>query len=264
MPSKTLIDEQADTISTANWSEWDPYQYLTTYFSDESIGTDSIEAWKFLSRELRNIDSMPCKILDFGSGPTLFGTIPCSAFATEIHVSDYLQCNLDTIQSWIDNDADAFDWKNCIKEVLIIEGNHCWTEDILKRESELRKKITTLKRCDASKSPAIQNSDKYPLVVSTYCVDSATSSKETWHLYMKNLLELVDEGGTILLTALQDCESYKVGDYSFPSANINEQDMKEALLKNSFAEENFQITICDAPDCENEGFTGLIFVRAKK
>jgi DNA-binding Xre family transcriptional regulator len=247
----------------AEWGTWDADEYLNTYFSASALGTDSFEAWKFLARELKALEGTPKKILDFGAGPTLFGTIPCAQYATEIHVCDYLECNLEAIQRWVDQDQNMFDWGNCISEVLKIEGAEISEESVTAREKLLRSKITKLQKCDAGKSPAIEGAEKYSLIISTYCVDSATNSKETWQLYMKNLLALLDDSGVMLLTALRNCKDYKVGDASFPCADIDEHDMEEVLKMNGFTNQ-YTIEICEALDCEEEGFTGLMFVKIQK
>lgn len=261
MPNADQVIVGANNI--AKWGAWDTSDYLDTYFTASALGIDSFEAWKFLARELKACANTPKKILDFGAGPALFGVIPSAKYATEIHMCDYLETNLKAIQNWIDEDSSMFDWGHCISEVLKIEGIEPSKENIKARESELRSKITILQKCDAGQSPAIDSTEKYPLIISTYCVDSATNSKEIWQLYMKNLLNLLDDSGVMLLTALHNCKDYKVGNYLFPCADIDENDMENVLQKNGFNNQ-YTIEICEAPDCKEEGFTGLMFVKIQK
>lgn len=247
-----------------SWEHWNPKDYLETYFSTLSLGSDSYDAWEFLVRELKGLKEKPERILDFGSGPTLFGVIPCAPYVSEIHMCDYLDCNINAIKAWINEDADMFNWNNCIAEVLKIEGVEPTNENVKKRATELREKISCLQHCDAGKACPLDKLLEYPLIISTYCLDSATSSKNVWNVYMNNMLTLLANRGTLLLTALRKCKTYNVGKMSFPSANIDEIDVEDALLRNGFKKENISIQICDAPDCADEGFSGLIFVRAEK
>jgi len=247
------------------WGKWDPNKYLATYFTSDSLGPDSYNAWNFLIEELRKIDQPIEKALDFGAGPTLFGSIPMAPHAKEIHIADYIQLNMDSIQEWVLSNPDSFDWSDCISEVLKIElGRSPDVKEILDRQLDVRSKITRLQTCNAGLESPLEVPDQYPLIVSTYCVDSATDSKEEWAIYMKNLLSLLDESGTLLLTALRNCRAYKVQNRTFPSANIDEKDLANVLADNNFRKGQYSIEVSDALSCTQEGFNSLLFATIKK
>lgn len=251
-------DQQSATSKKyADWDEWNPRVYLETYFNN--LGPDSFEAWKFLIRELKALNKPKQKIIDFGAGPTLFAAIPIAPYAKELHMVEYQQRNLDEIQKWLDLNPNAYNWDNCIGEVLKLEGATPSQVNIEKRKLDLRK-ISKLMTCDASRKPPIPSNEKYPIVVSTYCADSATSSKTVWQTYMENMFTLLETNGVMLLTALRRCSYYRVGNYSFPCANIDEFDLENLLIKNGFSKSNFKIEVCQA-DRSSEGFEGLIFAK---
>jgi len=266
----TLLKEEirkshAHVENTLLWDTWEPKEYLNTYFAE--LGQDSIANFRFLIRELRRFKTWPKqRILDFGAGPTVFAGLVTAQYASEIHISDYIGSNLTEIRRWFDNDDRAFNWDNCIYEILKLEGISPVPDNIEARKQSLRDKPYRLLHCDASSLMPLGgiSEQKYPLVIMNFCVDSATSSKEVWHEYMRNVLSIVEDNGTILISALRNCSEYKCGEQNFPSANINEDDLAESITHTGFHVHNALIEVCEVPECAPEGFTSLMFARATK
>jgi len=243
--------------SDYDWNSWNPKLYLDMYFNH--LGDDSFAAWRFLISAFKKIKA-PVPILDFGSGPTIFSVIPMAPYATEIHMCEYLESNRNEVSDWLIGKPDAFDWSSCIKEVLILEGKKGTPMEVKERENLIKKKVTKVIECDASKTFPLANDVKYPVVVSTYCVDSATNSKEVWKSYMQNLMNLVEEDGLLLISALKNCKEYSVGNIKFPSANINELNLISIFIKNGIDENNFTVsTAGGVSERKGEGFQDLIF-----
>lgn len=247
-----------DDRQQASWHEWDPHTYLETFFAE--AGPDTHETLKFIRRELRQFIDQPVeKLLDFGSGPTVVVSLAASPYAKEIHLADYLPSNLAEAQKWLDSDPDAFDWDPCIADILKIEGTDATSQNIRQRACELRAKARTL-LCDAAlEHPLIGSNETYPLVLSIFCADSATSSRDTWRKYMKNIISLVAPQGQILIAALRNCTSYHVGDRVFPSPNINEKDLEAIFVEEGFSRDDLKIEICEVPECAQEGFKSIMF-----
>lgn len=247
----------------SDWKAWDPKQYLNTYFQVKTLGPDSYIAWAFLVHELKKLNRHFNTMLDFGSGPTIFSVIPCEPYAQEIHMCDYLDVNLQEVHNWLKSKNNYFNWLPHIEEVLKIEGIKSF-EKALVRERAIKSKITKLINCDAGKSPPIETGRRYDLIVSTYCVESATSSKETWKIYMENLLSLLSTSGVMFLSALRNCEYYKVGNLVFPCANINEKDISKLLIENGFNKNQFSIEVkSDINRHHDDGFSGILLVCIK-
>ena len=250
-----------DGVKYASWDLWEPKSYLKTYFS--KLGPDSIKTAKFLTKELKKFEGKKLnRILEFGSGPTLFGAIPAAPYTEVIDVADYLESNLQEIRYCFDNKKMGFDWNDYIKLILNLEGAEINKASLKKRMALLKKSIRFF-HCDASLShPLGPNVKKYPLVISAFCADSATSSKEIWRIYMRNIIGMVSAGGTILISALRNCASYKVGNYDFPCAKIDENDLFSILSNNGYQKNNISIEICSVPECKSEGFTSMMLACA--
>lgn len=260
--TRQRVKQALADVKFALWDEWSPRSYLNTYFSQ--LGPDSFENLKFLIKELRAIENAPVdRILDFGAGPTIFTAIVAAPYAKEIHIADYLKINLETIEIWLKKNANSFNWDPCIKEILKLEGQSSELNAMKTRAERVREITTRLLRCDASMEwPLTDQHLKYPVVIANFCADSATSSKETWRSYMKNLFNVVEDSGKIIVAALRNCRFYRVGNQFFPSANINENDMKILLSEEGFTDINIEVV--QVPDCAHEGFTSLVFTSAKK
>lgn len=255
---------KAKNITYSSWEEWNAKAYLQTYFS--KLGPDSYKSLKFIIRELEEYCTKPVKkILDFGAGPTIFGAVAASPYTSEIHITDYLETNLTEIDKWLKNKRGSFNWNPCIKYILEAEGTLPNRKNINERVKDLRKDVKNLMRCDASLSePLGEGSYKYPVVLTIFCPDSATSSKDIWKIYMKNISSLVEPGGMLLMASLRNCSFYKNGNDFFPCANINEEDIAEVLKENGFLRDKSLIEIFEVPECQPEGFTGIMCSRAIK
>lgn len=259
------IKNKLDKLVYSHWDAWNPREYLKTYFLH--LGQDSFENLKFLVRELKKFQGLPKKkILDFGAGPTIFAGIAAIPYASSIHMCDYLEPNLSEINKWLKSEHDAFDWSICIKHILDLEGSPSHQEAISERSIHLKRKTTAVLRADASLDWPIFSlaREKYPIVISNFCADSATSSKEVWSAYMNNVFNLVEEDGTILIAALRKCKFYRSGNQLFPSANIDEHDLKDILLKNKLDERDLLIEVKEVPECSQDGFSTIMFASGKK
>lgn len=259
------VSKSIEKLVYAHWDLWDAKSYLKTYFL--KLGQDSDENLKFIVRELKKLTpDLERKILDFGSGPTIFAGIAAAPYAKKIDICDYLGSNLVEIKKWLASDKNAFDWTLCIKHILRLEGLTFDDASANERSNLLKRKMGRIFRSDASLDWPIFSitQEKYPVVISNFCADSATSSKEVWRAYMKNIFNLVEYEGKILVTALRNCNHYRNGDRLFPSANVNEIDLKNVLIENGFPEKDLLIEVRPVLECINEGFTTIMCASATK
>ncbi len=206
-------------------TDWVPQQYLTDYYS--VVEPDERETIAFF------VDAMKAApagepLLVFGSGPTLHHVFLAAPAASELHLADYLPANLAEIERWRTRDPAAHDWRAFVHYTLECEGLAAPTEDDVTRREELtRSKITRLFQADARRPVALDQ--RYATVISAYCADSATDDRAMWETLMTNITGLVRPGGLFITAALRHCRSYRVGDKSFPSANVDEHDLRRVL-----------------------------------
>jgi hypothetical protein len=233
-----------------------PAEYLEDYYA--VVEPDELETIAFFADAIR--DAQPqAPILFFGTGPTLHHVFLSADRASEIHLADYLPQNLAAIESWLRGDADAHDWRPFVRYTLECEGLDAPTEaQVARREALTRAKVTRLLQADAGDRRPL--GERYSTVVSAYCADSATANRATWEAYMRHIAGLVEPGGVFITSALRRSRSYLVGGKRFPSADVDEHDLR-AVLEPEF---DCEIEVREVPDHARLGYAGIVLVSARR
>ena len=237
-------------------ADWVPAEYLEDYYA--VVEPDEVETIAFFADAIR--DTRPqAPILFFGTGPTLHHVFLSADRASEIHLADYLPQNLAEIDRWLRRDPNAHDWRPFVRYTLECEGLHGPTEAELARREELtRSKVTRLLQADAGEREPL--GERYPTVVSAYCADSATADRATWEAYMRHIAGLVEPGGVFITSALRRSRSYLVGGKRFPSADVDEHDLR-AVLEPEF---DCAIEVREVPEHARLGYAGIVLVSARR
>ena len=252
--TRVLLQKAVSYTSFEN--AWSPAEYLADYYS--AVEVDEQHTIAFFAEAAQRIPAGE-SVLVFGVGPTLHHVFPITTQVSEIHLGDYLRCNLDEISRWVEQDEGAHDWKPFVSYTLQCEGmaDPTW-EDILDRERLTRARITTLLEVDIRNDRPLADAQRlYTTVLSAYCADSATADLEEWQLYMRRIIELVRPGGTLLVAALGKTHSYLVGGRAFPSPMLGAADM-ERMLRNCFPEGALTIRTVHVPECAQHGYSSII------
>jgi hypothetical protein len=255
------LNAAADTAYN-DWADWNPKEYNTEYYSEVTLDGRYLMEWVVESVALSG--SVPLAI-EFGSGPTILHMLPLAPKANEIHVAEYLAPNRAEVQAWVNNEPGTHDWSLFTRAFLQMEGNQNPSdEECAARENELRRKITSIVPGDAYLDDPIgpEGRARYPLVLSLCCADSATNSKETWKLFMKNIASLIAPGGMWIISACGEHSHYKVGECRFPGACISGRDMLDCLLDLGFRD--VDVRMREVPDSSGQGFGCTILARAIK
>jgi hypothetical protein len=246
-------------------TEWLPEDYLNQYYATETISSDELGIYNLVISYLQTERPHFAKALDFGCGPTLHHIIPFIPYVQELHLADYVPSNLMAIQQWLRGDTRAHNWDVYIKGVLQLERTTQPSPlDIDMRRAQMRYKITQLKHGNLHWRHPLKDQSTYPLVLSFYCADSATHSKSQWRLFMQHLFNLVEPGGTLILSALHNTTRYDVGNRYFPSAQVTENDMYAILSEGYFEQKTLDLRVVPVAEWAEEGFESILAVRAKK
>ena len=92
-------------------------------------------------------------------------------------------------------------------------------------------------------------------MISAYCADSATEDRATWETFMAHIAGLVRPVGTFVTSALRRCRHYVVGGKRFPSAHVDEHDLRAVLAP------RFEHAIVEArelPAHAAQGYSGIV------
>ena len=240
--------------------DWVPGEYLADYYS--RVEPDELETIAFFVAAMEHVDRGE-PVLLFGTGPTLHHVFLAAGVASEIHLADYLPGNLEEIERWIARDPDAHDWRPFVRHTLVCEGTAAPTEaDVDRREELTRAKITRLLRADA-RHPEPLGGTRYATVISAYCADSATSDRATWELLMRHITGLVRPGGTFVTAALRRAGHYAVGGKRFPSASVDEGDIR-AVLEPDFDVRRGAVEVREVGEHEALGYSSIVLARAPR
>jgi NNMT/PNMT/TEMT family len=259
---KIFIKNEMTEIKIADYSTWNPKEYLDEYYSD--IMSDEKLCLEFLIESLKKIRSVDIA-LDFGAGPIISHVLPLVVKAKEIHISEHLESNRLELQKWLADDIGAFDWRNSTFEVLRLESCPTPTEvKAQQREELVRQRVTQVLPGDVRNSDplGINKRGFYPLVTAHYCAEGISQSKPEWLVYMKNIMSMVKPGGVLITSACGSGAFYRVGDLYFPSTKLEPQDVLSCFLNNGFMD--VDIRVRQLSDHSEQGFFCNIFAAGVK
>jgi len=240
-------------------TDWVPKEYLADYYS--AVEQDELETIAFFVDAMKHADPDE-PVLFFGVGPTLHHVFLAASRSSEIHLGDYLAVNLGEIERWIERDPQAHDWRPFVRYTLECEGLVSPTaEDIDQREELTRAKITRLLVVDARNAEPLR--EQYSTVISAYCADSATGDRAEWETNMNHIAGLVRPGGVFITAALRRSRAYLVGGKSFPSANVDEHDMR-MFLESSFERDSGSVEVRDLAEQGSHGYSSIVLAWARK
>jgi hypothetical protein len=244
-------------------TDWAPKAYLAEYYGE--VQPDELRTIAFFVEAMKQVEPGE-PVLFFGVGPALHHVFLAAGKASEIHLADYLPANLSELARWIERHADAHDWRPFVRYTLQCEGVASPTErQIREREEITRAKITKLLQVDARHADPLgeRNGSRYGTVISAYCADSATGDRATWETFMQHIAGLVGPGGMFITAALRRCRRYLVGGKAFPSADVDENDLR-AVLEPQFVCEGGSIETWDLAEHESQGYTGIVLGWARR
>jgi hypothetical protein len=248
-------------VSEFNVEEFDPGAYLRQYYLSVDLENDQL--LRFFAECHRDTRS-EATILEFGSGPALYSLITAAAKVETIHVCDRLESNLQEIQAWKRGDEGAFDWEPFIRRALELEGMEKVTQDdILKRTTVLRQKLTNFCFCDALNSSPLQGNhfQSYDIVQANFVLEAITASLDEWEKAFQNLLSLLKPQGTLLLSSVKNAAYYQVHEKRLPTASIDEKVIVQFLKKAGFKEDNILIQTIPA-NPPYRGYSDILLVKA--
>ncbi len=242
---------------------FDTQEYLEDYAQPDQEVLFTI---RFMIQVLREMPS-DLLALEFGGGPVLYSAATMAPWVREIHFCDYLPANLDAVQRWLDNQADAFDWRPHLKLILEEEGQAATPMAIARRAAELRRKITRLPVCDAlASTPLGQSSSQYDLLVAHHCTDVAAATVSEWLQIMRNISSLIAPGGWLLISvttgASSDTFINTVDQKSFPCVDLSDEEICRGYIAAGCNLDTFRLDKLAVP--EGREYSGLTVAIARK
>uniref|UniRef100_A0A8C4Q8B2 Nicotinamide N-methyltransferase n=1 Tax=Eptatretus burgeri TaxID=7764 RepID=A0A8C4Q8B2_EPTBU len=204
------------------------------------------------------------RLLDIGSGPTIYQVLSACENFEEIYLSDYIEQNRQQLQCWLDASPDAFDWNHIIKFVCKIEGNQVSWEE---KAAKLRKRVRAVMHCDVRHDPPL-DTDRAPFdcIMSSFCLDVACTDEKNFRDAVTYLANLLKPGGLLLTVVATGREFYSVGKEKFGFAFV----MSEDMARHAMEVAGLEVTICESHSTPEQiknskaDFTGFLNMAATK
>lgn len=253
----SISDTQAISFLGNRWSS---VGYKTDYFGPV-IPSDEIHTINFhvqASKEVPNGST----VLDFGCGPIPLRALTIEPYVDEIHMGDYLSSNLKEINKWVKGKGEDRRWDPYVSYILQCEGIPTPTgRQISERKRATRSKITRVFKVDASQqNPLIENPmGRYPIVMSFYCADSATSDINEWREFTRNINSLAEQ--VLIMAALAKSHGYWLKNSYFPSPILDSSLLKTAL-EVDFPTKCITIEEVAVPGHQTQGYSSILLAKA--
>ncbi|XP_073094745.1 indolethylamine N-methyltransferase [Manis javanica] len=246
--------------------EFNPRDYLKTYYSFDSNTVDENEVLKFNLQNLFQTFSSGGVggdiLIDIGTGPTIYQLLSaCEAFR-EIIATDYTEQNLQELERWLKKEPGAYDWSSVVQYVCELEGDRSrWQE----KEARLRSTVTRLLRCDVTKPHPLGTAQVPPAdcVLSLLALESACPDVDTYRAAVQGLVSLLKPGGHLVTVVVLHAESYMVGSKNFFGLYLEKETVEKAVeeagcqvLKCNYCPNSYSKALCTSD--------GICFVVARK
>jgi hypothetical protein len=244
---------------TEDYAVFNPRDYLEEYYS--TIPRENEDLIHFLVKAF-NFMLKGMKLLEFGSGPTMFTALAASRRASEIHLSDFHYANRLELQRWLDRDENSFNWSAYTQLVLQFEKQDASPVAVAKREQVTRSLVRSIMHCDTTRNPSIEETKLiYDAIASNLCFEAVAQNLEQWQKCLQNATMRLRSGGKLILTAVKGSQAYSVGKEVFRVLPLNEQDVALAVQQAGFYKIEIETTPASHPVY---AYDGLMFVTATK
>lgn len=244
---------------TKTFFEFKPYEYLSHYYNN--IGPENDFLLRALVTAYKQIKRKK-SLLIFGSGPTIYSSIPASAWVKEIFFAEYLSENLDEVRKWIQKDKDAFNWDNYISGSLKYEGKKTSKVAVCNRRNLIQKKTQDYLFCDARDEFPLgrEHNRLYEIVQMDFVAESITDSLDELKSILKNVCGIITSGGYLSMFSIKRANYYLINNNKFPAVSIDKN-----VLQPIFESLNLELKSYDEVLAEvDNGYEGMMHFLCQK
>ncbi|MEH2408069.1 guanitoxin biosynthesis pre-guanitoxin forming N-methyltransferase GntF [Nostoc sp.] len=235
-----------------DFQSFEPIPYLNEYFDYPSdnyggVGIENEQFLQFFAQVAHEHNLNNSLLLDFGCGPTIYSIVSLGNNCREIHMSDYLQQNLDQVKLWQQGNPQVFDWNPYLRRALQMEtalnqnkstdsSLNITDEQVQQRATLLQQKITSIRQGNARAINPVGEEGKalYEAVVSSFCLEGVAEDVAEWKKLITNLSSTIKLGGLLIFATQIEADSYRIGDGYGTVVNLSEEYIVQTLLDCNF------------------------------
>jgi len=265
--SEGVFDFKAQAGLSADF----PDSYLRQYYGVERPVTDDETAvYDFIRERVAPQLTGHESCLEIGCGPTVHHAIMLSPHIGSLTMSDYLEGNLQRVESWRHNTSQAWNWNRYTAFFIERDGEVASEDAVSAREELTRSKLIETRPINILERHPLGRADlTYDVVSTFYCTEEVALNVARWQEAMVAVTSLVNPGGHLLMSCLYDSDFYHIlGEDSsvrtLPCARITEETLSKTLEDLGFVITPESIKLVQTPEQEAEGVPGVLLVFAQK
>ncbi|XP_037069218.1 phenylethanolamine N-methyltransferase-like [Pollicipes pollicipes] len=245
------------------YARFDPVSYHRTYYAEVDA------EMQFFLEQLHVIfaEGLPgCvgrHVLEVGCGPTITAVLSASRWSEHITMADFVPANREAVSAWLTEAEGHLDWTPHLRHVAALEGGGLTPGELAKR---VRVKVEHVQPADVlSDQPLGETaSNRYDVVVSSLCLEFASSDLDQYRRAVLAVSTLVKPGGYLIMQGALGNTFYQLDDVRFPSVSLTPGAVLEALTAADCSPVRLHEIPRLCPPSKMADHTGCFFVAARK
>lgn len=236
------MEDLQETISENYEKNLDPHEFRD--FKMESLKItnwqDNYDFWfSCLSQFFHSGKFRGDRLLDIGSGPTVYNVAVASFYFPNIILSDFVESNCEQLRKWLRKDADSIDWFPFLSRVAEIEKYEDVEQACKRIEEQIRKSVKDVIHCNVLNEEVIDkkySQEPFDLILSSLTLETAAADFDAYCKCLGNIKRLLKKGGKLILMSLTQCSGWTVKGKRFHCLSLKESDIQKALELNGFCD----------------------------
>uniref|UniRef100_A0A8R1I4C9 Uncharacterized protein n=1 Tax=Caenorhabditis japonica TaxID=281687 RepID=A0A8R1I4C9_CAEJA len=260
------IEEHTVLLPKDYVQKFDPDAYLQFYFSKNAIedGTRiSLFALPVFAQLMLQTmrPSERETLLDIGAGPTVYSALCFRDVAKRVHLSDYVDRNLEVLHKWT-RQEETIDWVPTIRVIKRTEGGPVPTAEVCREVEEKARGLVKsggIHFADVHQEVVVpaMGDQLVDVLVSIFTLESACHTYEEYCKCVNNMMKHLRPGGRFIIGSVLEDNEYNSGTQTiFHLLNLREQMILDALT-------NAGLDVANAKKYVLDG-EGVMFLMATK
>ncbi|KAK7084514.1 hypothetical protein SK128_001344 [Halocaridina rubra] len=268
-PLDSSFNKRINDLRDHYVTQFDPKEYCKTFYS---VIDDEVKFFLKSYHEAFQKDPILTsrkitqrRVLDFGCGPVpIYAATAAASFTTTVTMAEMVPLNRDEISKWMNSDKNANDWSDFFTYINFLQERS--EEETVDVVQQLRNAFQLIIPCDGAMSnPLSPVSQRYDVVMSTLCLEFATTSLEDYRVMMGNVINILRPGGVFLMAGALGNTSYSIGQCQYPSVKLEKEDILTAVTGNGMCVKSLHILERQTSEAEKPAdHRAVFFLSAQK
>lgn len=203
------------------------------------------------------------RVLELGCGPVPIYAASAAGYASSITMCEFLPQNRAEIKSWMEAKEEALDWSVFFTYLASLDPHRSVGEI----EGQLRSTFKEIIPCDLEMDNPLADaahSSSYDVVMTNLCLEFVALTKDSYNLLVGRLASLLRPGGVLIMSGALGNSWYLLGDRSYPSVPLKEEDLRAILHSHCLEEVTIETLGRNDPQDKPADHNGIFFLLAQR